>query len=133
MDLNSFFQSKEETNNEKKWNIIEANVLDNHNIYDYQSYIKDVFYISCYQCPHCCEPLYKTIFQPGNEYQIQTQIKTIQLKRVFTCNNCLSFLSAIPGNRLNEGILFEVKYNLKEYNKKLDHMNENGSTEGRSD
>lgn len=134
MNLNDFFQSKEKTSNEKKWNIIEANILENYNIYNLNPYLKNNFYISSYQCPDCEGALYKTVFRPGEEYQIQTQIKTIHLKRVFTCSNCLSFLSAIPGHKLNEGMLFTVKYNdVDSYNKKLNDMNLKGSTDGRND
>ncbi|MEG0528694.1 MAG: hypothetical protein RR531_14380 [Longicatena sp.] len=134
MNLNEFFQSKENNSKEKKWNVIEANILENYNIYNSSPYLKNNFYISTYQCPHCEGALYKTVFKYGDEYPIQTQIRTINLKRVFTCSNCLSFFSAIPGFKLNEGILFKVKYdNVDCYNKKLNDMNLKGSTDGRND
>lgn len=133
MDLHDFFRSKEVKSAEKKWNIIEARINENYE-YLTSNKIGENFYMSSYECPYCNKPLYKTVFPLNREYQIYTKIKTINLKRVFTCESCLAFFTAPTGSRLKDGILFTVKYDNKDdYFEKLRDMDNKGTTEGRSD
>ena len=133
MDLYEFFRKKEIKSTEKKWNVIEARINENYG-YISSSSIGKNFYMSAYECPYCNKPLYKTVFPVNGECEVYTKIKTINLKRVFTCKSCLAFFTAPTGISLKDGILFTVKYDSKdEYFEKLKDMDNKGTTDGRND
>lgn len=133
MDLYEFFRSKEVGSTEKKWSVIEARINENYEYLSSSSIGKN-FYISTYECPYCNKPLYKTVFPVNREYQIYTKIKTINLKRVFTCGSCLAFFTAPTGSSLKDGILFTIRYDSEDkYFEKLRDMDTKGTTDGRDD
>ena len=133
MDLYNFLDKKFAYNSNDHWTIIEANIYDYLDIID-DPYLANNFYISSYACPYCSVGLYKTVFNINNEYKINTKIKTIYIKRVFTCPKCKSFFTAQPGHKLSEGVLYTIKCNNQEdYMKKLNDMDIKGGQIGRSD
>lgn len=116
-----------------EWNVVEVNIFSDVTN-DYNPYLIDNFYNSSYICPNCKSKLDKTVFRPGEEYQIKTNVGNIHLKRVFTCRRCLSFFGPIPGYKLNEGEVFTIKYESSNlYNKTLSDMSLKGTTDGRVD
>lgn len=120
-------------NKTNKWDIVEVNILSDVTNDD-NPYLIDNFYNSSYICPNCKSRLDKTVFRQGEEYQVQTKSENIHLKRVFTCRRCLSFFGPIPGQRLNIGKIFTIKYqDVNLYNKILYDMSSKGTTDGRLD
>lgn len=92
-------------------------------------------YDSIYACPYCGSQLWKTVFQPNNEYEIFTNDPKnhhVGIKRVFTCSTCYNFYSA--EFRLTDGSLFELSCNtLDNYKDLVRDMNNKGQSVGRSD
>lgn len=97
-------------------------------------YIGSNFYASSYECPDCGGVLYKTVFPVGGEYRIETEDGTVWLKRVFACERCKKFLSAVPGKKLSAGVFLEKTFIIDEsYREMLFKMDACGSRVGRSD
>lgn len=97
-------------------------------------YIGSNFYASSYECPYCGDVLYKTVFPVGGEYRIETETDTVWLKRVFTCERCMKFLSAIPGGKLSDGVFLEKTFITDgSYRETLFKMDTCGSRVGRPD
>ena len=97
-------------------------------------YIGTNFYASSYQCPDCGGVLYKTVFPVGGEYRIETETGDIGLKRVFTCERCKKFLTALPGGKLSDGSFLEKTFTSDgSYQEMLSKMDTRGSRVGRPD
>ncbi|WP_252223892.1 MULTISPECIES: hypothetical protein [unclassified Clostridium] len=72
--------------------------------------------------------MFKTVFPVGEEYKIDTSIGGVQIKRAFTCTLCKVFFAPIPGNRIFDGSLFEIKFLTEScYKDALIHMDKRGS------
>lgn len=106
----------------------------NHNYLDAPDLISESFYISSYGCPKCNIPIYKTVFQPSEEFPINTIRGKVFIKRVFVCPNCRTYYAPHPGFRLsdNNGYYLECP-DIISYQYNFIKMNDLGSTKGRLD
>lgn len=120
---------------EKRYQSIKENT-DNEMLYAIATkpYLGTNFYVSSYKCPNCGRVLYKTVFPLYGEYRIETEKGVVWLKRVFTCEQCKKFLSALPGGKLSDGIFIEKNFvSNYDYQKMLTKMDSCGTKIGRMD
>lgn len=97
-------------------------------------YIAPNFYISSYICPSCHKNLYKTVFPIGKESPIKVNNRDVFMKRLFTCQRCLTFYTPVQGQKLSVGQYYALKLSDPgTYNALLKNYNEQGGTAGRSD
>lgn len=96
--------------------------------------VKGNFYISSYACPYCGDPMFKTIFPIGREYNIKVRSQgTVKMKRVFTCFRCFAFYSATR-DKLSDGVVYEYKTDdFWEHDDYVCDMEIHGTTQARPD
>lgn len=96
-------------------------------------FLTDNFYMSADICPYCGRSLYKTVFPPRKEPDIQTRTGTKFMKRVFTCPECQKFFTAAL-DLLSDGIIYEYHANSKnEYMYMLRYYDSIETTKARPD
>lgn len=116
------------------WKILNSPITQNHNAKNTPFNLLNNFYLGAHTCPYCGKNMYKTIFPVGNEYPLYLSIGDFNLKRIFTCQSCLSFFAPLPGKSLDSGTLLTVKYsNPYRYQFMLEDFDHEGSLNGRSD
>lgn len=76
--------------------------------------------------------MYKTVFRIGGEPIIKTPTIPITMKRLFTCPNCKTFYTPLPGQKLSHGMVYRKKCS-SDYDTLLREYDYIGTTQGRPD
>ena len=122
------------TFNDEEWNEKRIKVEKGNFNNSFEYHIIGNFYVSSYICPYCGTTMHKTVFPIGKEYPIKiSNGKTVNMKRVFTCITCKTFMTAAI-DLLSDGILYEAKFqNEDKYVSLFKDMNDKATTQGRPD
>lgn len=125
-------QSTASNNTKSEWKQSFVDLYEDIPSLNAKPYLTSNFYISSYICPTCKNNMYKTVFRIGGEPIIKTPTIPITMKRLFTCPNCKTFYTPLPGQKLSHGMVYRKKCS-SDYDTLLREYDYIGTTQGRPD